>query len=177
MAQEEYEQQQAEQAENEASESDDNSNGPGSDDPSLDSGTEDTEVTSSEDDIEKEVTMEHNYMNEPKPTNRIIEMILGITGSIFGIIGGLIALILTNYDKSYGSELVGLMTIVATSSIILSAITLTLSCLINKRRVLIGIILIVAIIHIYLLGFFGYLSGILILVAGIIALVRNNLIE
>ena len=63
--------------------------------------------------------MEHNYMNEPKPTNRIIEMILGITG-IFGIIGGLIALILTNYDKSYGSELVGLMTIVATSSIILS---------------------------------------------------------
>ena len=43
--------------------------------------------------------MEHNYMNEPKPTNRIIEMILGITGSIFGIIGGLIALILTNYDK------------------------------------------------------------------------------
>ena len=78
--------------------------------------------------------MEHNYMNEPKPTNRIIEMILGITGSIFGIIGGLIALILTNYDKSYGSELVGLMTIVATSSIILSAITLTLSCLINKRR-------------------------------------------
>ena len=146
LAQEEYEQQQAEQAENEASESDDNSNGPGSDDPSLDSGTEDTEVTSSEDDakIEKEVTMEHNYMNEPKPTNRIIEMILGITGSIFGIIGGLIALILTNYDKSYGSELVGLMTIVATSSIILSAITLTLSCLINKRRVLIGIILIVA---------------------------------
>lgn len=76
--------------------------------------------------------MEHNYMNEPKPTNRIIERILGITGSIFGIIGGLNALILTNYDKSYGSELVGLMTIVATSSIILSAITLTLSCLINK---------------------------------------------
>lgn len=119
--------------------------------------------------------MEHNYMNEPKPTNRIIEKILGITGSIFGIIGGLIALILTNYDKSYGSELVGLMTIVATSSIILSAITLTLSCLINKRRVLIGIILIVAaIIHIYLLGFFGYLSGILILVVGIIALVRKQ---
>ena len=116
--------------------------------------------------------MEHNYMNEPKPTNRIIEMILGITGSIFGI-GGLIALILTNYDKSYGSELVGLMTIVATSSIILSAITLTLSCLINKRRVLIGIILIVAaIIHIFI-RIFGYLSGILILVAGIIALVRE----
>ncbi len=83
--------------------------------------------------------MEHNYMNEPKPTNRIIEMILGITGSVFGIIGGLIALILTNYDKSYGSELVGLMTIVATSSIILSAITLTLSCLINKRRVLMAL--------------------------------------
>ncbi|OFU74918.1 hypothetical protein HMPREF3109_08730 [Staphylococcus sp. HMSC10B09] len=119
--------------------------------------------------------MKHNYMNEPKPTNRIIEMILGITGSIFGIIGGLIALILTNYDKSYGSELVGLMTIVATSSIILSAITLTLSCLINKKRILIGIILIIAaIIHIYLLGFFGYLSGILILVAGIIALVRKQ---
>lgn len=34
-------------------------------------------------------------MNKPKPTNQIVEMILGITGSIFGIIGGLIALILT----------------------------------------------------------------------------------
>ena len=121
--------------------------------------------------------MEHNYMNEPKLTNRIIEMILGITGSIFGIIGGLIALILTNYDKSYGSELVGLMTIVATSSIILSAITLTLSCLINKRRVLIGIILIVCNNSYIFIRIFGYLSGILILVAGIIALVRNNLIE
>lgn len=109
--------------------------------------------------------MEHNYMNEPKLTNRIIEMILGITGSIFGIIGGLIALILTNYDKSYGSELVGLMTIVATSSIILSAITLTLSCLINKRRVLIGIILIVLCNNSYIfIRIFGYLSGILILV-------------
>ena len=32
----------------------------------------------------------------------------------------------TNYDKSYGSELVGC------DSAILSAITLTLSCLINK---------------------------------------------
>ena len=117
--------------------------------------------------------MEHNYMNEPKLTNRIIEMILGITGSIFGIIGGLIALILTNYDKSYGSELVGLMTIVATSSIILSAITLTLSCLINKRRVLIGIILIVLCNNSYIfIRIFGYLSGILILV-GIIALVRK----
>ena len=104
--------------------------------------------------VEKETTMEHNYMNEPKLTNRIIEMILGITGSIFGIIGGLIALILTNYDKSYGSELVGLMTIVATKLYYFITITLTLSRLINKRRVLIGIILIVAaIIHIYLLGF------------------------
>ncbi|MDY4021626.1 hypothetical protein [Staphylococcus borealis] len=113
-------------------------------------------------------------MNKPKPTNRILEMILGITGSIFGIIGGLIALILTDYDRRYGSELTGLMTVVATSSIILCAITLALSCLINKRHILIGIILIIAaIIHIYLLGFFGYLSGILIIVAGIVALVRK----
>ena len=120
--------------------------------------------------IEKEVTMEHNYMNEPKPTNRIIEMILGITGSIFGIIGGLIALILTNYDKSYGSELVGLMTIVATT-LLFYRITLTLS-LINKRRVLIGIILIVRNNSYIFIRIFGYLSGILILV-GIIALVRK----
>ena len=118
--------------------------------------------------------MENVQMNSPKPTSRIIEMVLGIIGSVFGIIGGLITLILTDYDRRYGTELTGLMTIVATSSIVLCAITLALSCIINKNRILVGISLIIAsIIHIYLLGFFGYLSGILIIVAGIIALVRK----
>ena len=110
--------------------------------------------------------MEHNYMNEPKPTNRIIEMILGITGSIFGIIGGLIALILTNYDKSYGSELVGLMTIVATLYYFIDN-NFNIKCLINKRRVLIGIILIVCNNSYIFIRIFGYLSGILILVLGL----------
>ncbi|RNB44115.1 hypothetical protein EDM27_14680 [Staphylococcus aureus] len=62
------------------------------------------------------------------PTNRIIEMILGITGSIFGIIGGLIALILTNYDKSYGSELVGLNDYCGNQLYYFISNNLTLSC-------------------------------------------------
>ncbi|MGW9993185.1 hypothetical protein ACUXJ3_001510 [Staphylococcus capitis] len=63
----------------------------------------------------------------------------------------------------------------ATEPVIITCIiTLILSCIINKKRVLIGVLLIIGgILNFIFISFFGILSGILILVAGILALVRK----
>ena len=116
-------------------------------------------------------------MNEyigKKQTNRVAEMILGILGSIFGIIGGLFAIMVDGIGKEFGATDSGSITGLGIAVIITCIITLVLSCIINKKRVLIGILLIIGgILNIIFISFFGILSGILILVAGILALIRK----
>ncbi|HLQ82499.1 MAG TPA: DUF4064 domain-containing protein [Pseudogracilibacillus sp.] len=111
---------------------------------------------------------------EKKPTNRVAEMILGILGSIFGVIGGLFAIMIDGIGKEFGSTDSGSITGLGIAVILTCIITLILSCVINKKRVLIGVLLIIGgILNIIFISFFGILSGILILVAGILALIRK----
>lgn len=114
-----------------------------------------------------------NEMQNVKSTNRVAEMILGIMGSIFGILGGLFAITLQGIGSQLdaGGPDVGKLGVAV---IITCIITLILSCIINKKRVLIGILLIIGgILNFIFISFFGILSGILILVAGILTLVRK----
>ena len=107
-----------------------------------------------------------------QPTNRVAEMVLGILGSVFGILGGIFALMLgiLSYDASDSGQLSGL----GIAVIVTCIITLIVSCIINKKRVVIGIMLIIGgILNFLFIGLFGILSGILILVAGILTLVRK----
>lgn len=109
-----------------------------------------------------------------RPTNRVAEMILGILGSVFGILGGLFAIMLGGIGSEFGdadsASIGGLGAVVILTCII----TLILSCIINKQRIVMGILLIIGgILNMIFIGFFGILSGILILVAGILALVRK----
>lgn len=114
-----------------------------------------------------------NEMQKVKPTNRVAEMVLGIMGSIFGILGGLFAIMLQGVSSQLdtdGGNVGGL----GVAVIITCIITLILSSIINKKRVLIGVLLIIGgILNFIFISFFGILSGILILVAGILALVRK----
>ncbi|PTH58218.1 hypothetical protein BU595_13215, partial [Staphylococcus arlettae] len=58
--------------------------------------------------------------------------------------------------------------------IITCFITLILSCIINKNRVVMGVLLVIGgILNFVFISMFGILSGILILVAGILALIRK----
>lgn len=109
-----------------------------------------------------------------KQTNRVAETILGVLGSIFGIFGGLFAIVFDGLDATFnntnGSEITGL----GVSVILVCIVTLILSCIINKKRVVMGILLVIGgILNFVLISFFGVLSGILILVAGILALIRK----
>ncbi|WP_422124871.1 DUF4064 domain-containing protein [Staphylococcus chromogenes] len=116
-------------------------------------------------------------MNEQfysKPTNRVAEMVLGIMGSVFGILGGLFAIMVGSIGTEFGAADSGQATGLGVSVIIVCIITLIISCIINKKRVLMGVILVVGgILNFVLISFFGILSGILILVAGILALIRK----
>ena len=102
-----------------------------------------------------------NEMQKVKPTNRVAEMVLGIMGSIFGILGGLFAIMLQGVSSQLdtdGGNVGGL----GVAVIITCIITLILSCIINKKRVLIGVLLIIGgILNFIFISFFGILSGIL----------------
>lgn len=118
--------------------------------------------------------MEQIEMNRAKKTNRTVEKTLGIIGSALGIIGGLTGLVITTIGWILGTENSFKMTVIALSALLLCIVTLILSCLIEKDRIAIGIILIIGgLLDIFLMEFMGYLSCILIIVAGIIALVRK----
>lgn len=113
-------------------------------------------------------------MNKPKPTNRTAEKTLGILGSALGIIGGLTGMVIVTIGWILGTQNSFKMTVIALSALLLCIFTLILSCLIERDRIAIGSILIVGgLLDIFLMEFMGYLSGILIIVAGIIALVRK----
>ena len=115
-------------------------------------------------------------MNNPykRQTGRVAETTLGIIGSVFGILGGLFAIMIgsisAEFDISGDISVTGL----GVSVIIVCIVTLIASCIINKSRIIMGIVLVIGgILNFILISFFGILSGILILVAGILALIRK----
>lgn len=109
-----------------------------------------------------------------KPRNRIAEIVLGIVGSIFGIIGGISKLMVASANEAVGnagsSDIYTLGIIV----ILMSIATFIISCLIKRKRVLMSILLIIAgVLDFFLIGIYGIIAGILILAAGVLALLRK----
>ncbi|AYU56333.1 hypothetical protein [Staphylococcus debuckii] len=101
-------------------------------------------------------------------------MVLGIIGSIFGIIGGIIALVIGTISSGLGETDSGSIFGQAIGVILVCIVTLIISCIINKNRIAMGVLLIIGgLLNFILIGGFGILSGILILVAGVIALIRK----
>ena len=102
-----------------------------------------------------------------KATGRVAETTLGIIGSIFGM---LLSSIGTAFEAEDSGSIMGL----GVAVIITCFITLILSCIINKNRVVMGVLLVIGgILNFVFISMFGILSGILILVAGILALIRK----
>ncbi|WP_100487173.1 hypothetical protein [Sporolactobacillus pectinivorans] len=112
-------------------------------------------------------------MAEKSITNRFDEMFIGIIGGSFGIIGGILPIVLAvviGALKTGAGEIIGL----GVACIIISASVIIFSCMINKSRVVFGIIILVCgVLNIVLISFYGFLSGLLIIVAGILALIRK----
>ena len=109
-----------------------------------------------------------------KATGRVAETTLGIIGSIFGIFGGIFAMLLSSIGTAFEAEDSGSIMGLGVAVIITCFITLILSCIINKNRVVMGVLLVIGgILNFVFISMFRILSGILILVAGILALIRK----
>lgn len=107
-------------------------------------------------------------------TSRVAEMVLGIIGGIFGMIAGVMALFVGEIgaalDAEGGTGVAGL----GLACIAVSVLALVLSCMINKKRILFGwLIIICGILNIIFVSVLGILSGIIIVVAGILSLSRK----
>lgn len=109
-----------------------------------------------------------------KETGRAAEMTLGIMGSIFGMLGGLFAIVIGSIGDAFADKDAGQIFGLGIAVIITCIFTLILSCIINKKRVLVGTLLVIGgILNFVFISFFGILSGILILVSGVLALLRK----
>ncbi|HEY8804956.1 MAG TPA: DUF4064 domain-containing protein [Clostridium sp.] len=105
---------------------------------------------------------------------RIAVFVLGLIGGIFGIISGLMAIMMGGVGKAVGSGSQGLGSL-GFFAILFSVLAIVSACMINHKPKLFGWLLIVSAVGGTIsVSFFYILSGLLILIAGIIALVKKD---
>ncbi len=106
-------------------------------------------------------------------TSRGGEIALGILGGVFGIIASLFETVVGGMGSSLGSGDGGLGGL-AIGMFIVCVLAIILPFFINRKRVLVGwLIIACGILNFVFAGGFGILSGILIVIAGILALSRK----
>ncbi|MCS8563665.1 hypothetical protein EFJ78_04560 [Pediococcus pentosaceus] len=101
------------------------------------------------------------------------EIALGILGGVFGIIASLFETVVGGMGSSLGSGDGGLGGL-AIGMFIVCVLAIILPFFINRKRVLVGwLIIACGVLNFVFAGGFGILSGILIVIAGILALSRK----
>ncbi|WIE01497.1 DUF4064 domain-containing protein [Latilactobacillus curvatus] len=106
--------------------------------------------------------------------SRTAEMVLGIVGGVFGIIAGVFSFFMGGIDSAMNSTSSSSLFGLGIGCIIASIVAIILVCMINKNRVVMGwIIIVCGVLNIIFVSAFGILSGALIIIAGILALVRK----
>lgn len=111
-------------------------------------------------------------MEQKQKTSRVGEIVLGIVGGIFGLIAAVMELAMTGIDSSLNgkSDLGGL----TVGMFIVSIIAILLPFFISKNRKLIGWLTIIVGVGMFIFaGGFGILSGILVIIGGVLTLVRK----
>lgn len=105
--------------------------------------------------------------NEINETSRTIELVLGIAGGIFGLIGGVLAVLLGSFA---GDEIV----LLGISAILASIVGIVGSVYITKDPKIGGIVLIVSAIWLLIsISLFGVLGTILLGISGLLAIFRK----
>lgn len=107
-------------------------------------------------------------MSEVQSKSRTAELVLGIIGGIFALIGATAALFLGagfNVDSAISGGLF---------SILFSIIAIVAVVFISKNPKIVSIILILSALVIFItVGLFGFLGAILILIAGVLGIVKK----
>jgi hypothetical protein len=105
---------------------------------------------------------------------RTAEFVLGLMGGIFGIISGIMALMLGGIGTAVGSGSGGLGTL-GTWAIVLSVLGIVGACMVSGKAKLGGwFMLIAAIGGTISVSFFYILPGLLLLIGGLMSLIRKD---
>ncbi|BDZ32037.1 DUF4064 domain-containing protein [Lactiplantibacillus sp. WILCCON 0030] len=103
--------------------------------------------------------------------SRTAELVLGIIGGIFGMFGGILAMGLGGLGSAIGASGSSSLGSLGGACIAVSALAIVLAALINKNHKLMGwLIIICGVLNIVFVSYFGILSGLLIIIAGGLAL-------
>lgn len=106
-----------------------------------------------------------------QPRARTAELVLGIIGGIFGMIAGIIAMSIGGIGSALGASGTGEVGGLGVACIAVSALAIVLSALINRNHKLMGwLIIACGVLNVVFVSFFGILSGLLIVIAGGLAL-------
>lgn len=105
---------------------------------------------------------------------RTAEFVLGLIGGIIGIISSVIALFVGGIGSAFGAEGAGTVTGLGWAATLLSILAIVGAAIVKGKPKLAGIMLIIAGIGGFIsISMFYIIPGILILIAGIMALVRK----
>ena len=106
-----------------------------------------------------------------QPRSRVAELVLGIIGGIFGMIAGIFAMTVGSLGSAFGASGSGSIGGLGMGCIAVSALAIILSALINRNHKLMGwLIIACGVLNIIFVSYFGILSGLLIIIAGGLAL-------
>ena len=112
--------------------------------------------------------------NQESQHSRTAEMILGIMGGVFGIIAGVFSFLMGGFDSAINNTSSSSLFGLGFGCVVASIVAIILVCMINKNRVVMGwLIIVCGILNIVFVSAFGVLSGVLTIVAGILALIRK----
>lgn len=113
------------------------------------------------------------YVKQVADTNRsrTAELVLGIIGGIFGMIGGVLAMTIGSIGSALSASGSGTIMNLGWGCIGVSVLAIILSAMINKNHKVMGwLIILCGVLNIVFVSYFGILSGLLIIIAGGLAL-------
>lgn len=114
---------------------------------------------------------ENNEITVSTSRPRIAELVLGIIGGIFGIIAGLLAMTIGGIGSALEASGSAGISNLGIGCITASILAIILSVFINRNHILMGwLTILCGILNFVFVGFFGILSGVLIIIAGGLAL-------
>ena len=107
-------------------------------------------------------------------TSRTIEMVLGILGGVFGLIGAIVAFFIGSLGTAFGATGASDVTGLGASAFLASIVGIAGAVYVTKNPKIGGIILIISAIWLLIsISLFGLLGAALLGIAGVIALIRN----
>lgn len=122
----------------------------------------------------EEVKGEYNTLESFKKPSRTLELVLGIIGGFFGIVGGIAAVMIGSFGAAFEAAGYSDIVILGTVAIIVSITGIVGAVLVKNKPKLGGTLMILSgIIGFISIFVFYILGGIFLVIGGLLALIRK----